>query len=192
MNSKIKLLLCLHVLASCSDMPYEAMIPLVKSTVFGAERITISDEFYNSQEFSFANVRIGRDINAILILEEIKNDVFVWTSSAGNKLYTYNGKIIRTTGLKHDIELINPKIFSFDNNIEHQFNLMVSNPKAFLEVNSLVSQLSSTEYSEKTSSKLLAWNNENYYRVNNQGMVVYTKQSFHPFESPIEIEFYYK
>ena len=193
MNKISSLLIATCFISSCSNMPFEAIVPTLRSTFIGVEKLHISEEFYNAQEYSFANVRIGRNISAILVLEEVVDDIYVWTSSGGEKIYTFNGKIVKTVGLENDIELFNSSLFHFKAGHSFQYEVMLSNPSAFLEINSEMSfDVSKGFYLEKMSSKVLSWNHQNAYMVNSNGQVVYSKQEFHPSESAIEIEFYYK
>ncbi|MDB4042741.1 YjbF family lipoprotein [Gammaproteobacteria bacterium] len=195
MNKLSSLVIAACAISSCTNMPYEAVVPAIRSAVIGAEKLVISEDFYNAQKYSFASVRIGRNISAILVLESINDDVYVWTSVGGNKIHTHNGKIIKTLGLERNIELYNHSLFDFnkEESFNFQYDVMLSNPPAFIEVNSeLTFDDSKNLYIEKISSKVLAWKKENTYKTNKDGQVIYSKQVFHPFEPSVEMEFYYK
>ena len=193
MNKISSLLIAAYFISSCSNMPFEALAPAVRSAFIGAEKLNITEDFYDAQEYSFANVRIGRNISAILVLEAVIDDIYVWTSSEGEKIHTFNGKIVKTIGLERDIELFNGFLFNFERGHNFQYEVMVSNPSAFLEINSEMSfDLSKKLYVEKMSSKVLSWKYQNTYKINTDGQVVFSKQEFHPSEPAIEMEFYYK
>ena len=83
MNKISSLLIAAYFISSCSNMPFEAIAPAVRSAFIGAEKLNITEDFYDAQEYSFANVRIGRNISAILVLEAVIDDIYVWTSSMG-------------------------------------------------------------------------------------------------------------
>ena len=193
MNRFSSLTLAIFVISSCSDMPFEAIVPAVRTAFVGVEKLEITEEFYNAQEYSFANVRIGRNISAILVLESIIDDTYVWTSSGGKKIHTFNGKIVKTSDLERNVELYNFSSFSLEGDDNFQYEAILSNPSAFLEINSeILFDESKDLYIEKMSSKVLTWKNENIYKINKDGLVIYSNQVFHPFEPVIEIEFYYK
>lgn len=193
MNKFFALILLAFNISSCSDMPYEAIVPMVRSTFIGEEKIEITDEFYDAQEYSFASVRIGKNISAILVLESINNNIYTWTSSGGNKLHTFKGKIIQTSGLERDVELYNYSLFSFIDGHTFNYEMMAYNPMAFIEMNSSINFDKSRDmYVEKMSSKVLTWKNENTFKIDSNGQVVFSRQVFHPFQPVIEMEFYYK
>jgi len=193
MNRLSSLTLAVFAISSCSDMPFEAIVPAVQTAFVGVEKLEITEEFYNAQEYSFANVRIGRNISAILVLESIIDDTYVWTSSGGKKIHTFNGKIVKTSDLERNVELYNFSSFSLEGDDNFQYEAILSNPSAFLEINSeILFDESKDLYIEKMSSKVLTWKNENIYKINKDGLVIYSNQVFHPFEPAIEIEFYYK
>jgi len=193
MNKISSLLIATYFISSCTNMPFEAIVPTARSVLIGAEKLNISKDFYEAQEYSFANVRIGRNVSAILVLEAIIDDTYVWTSSDGEKIYTYNGKIVKTIGLERDIEIFNGLLFNFERGHNFQYEVMLSSPSAFLEIYSEMSlDLSKNLYLEKMSSKVLSWKHQNTYKTNSDGQVIFSKQKFHPFEPAIEIEFYYK
>ena len=58
-------------------------------------------------------MNIGRNIVAITVLASIKDDVYLWVSSDNERIYTKNGKIIETFGLKHDIKYLNMEDITF-------------------------------------------------------------------------------
>ena len=50
-------------------------------------------------------IRFGKGPHAILILAYINNDIYEWVGSDDVRIYTYQGRIIQTTGLPHNFEI---------------------------------------------------------------------------------------
>ena len=103
---KIYLILLLTLANSCSFISYNQVIPLIKEATVGTPDIELSEEFIQEQSFSFARVDLGKGANIIMVLLEINSNFYTWVSSTGEKIITYNGKIVRTEGLIYNIEII--------------------------------------------------------------------------------------
>ena len=197
---KIYLILLLTLANSCSFISYNQVIPLIKEATFGSADIELSEEFILEQSFSFARVDLGKGANIIMVLQEINSNFYTWVSSTGEKMITYNGKIVRTEGLIYNIEIINPndfKLLSLSGESKGTFNLMLKNPQAFIEQEFYISNVEDTVdyllFEEKVFTAILSAEQNNFYWLDKKlGRIVKTKQAVHPNLSKIRIDFVYK
>ena len=197
---KIYLILLLTLANSCSFISYNQVIPLIKEATFGAADIELSEEFILEQSFSFARVDLGKGANIIMVLQEINSNFYTWVSSTGEKMITYNGKIVRTEGLIYNIEIINPndfKLLSLSGESKGTFNLMLKNPQAFIEQEFYISNVEDTVdyllFEEKVFTAILSAEQNNFYWLDKKlGRIVKTKQAVHPNLPKIRIDFVYK
>ncbi len=184
----------LFFINSCSYISYTEILPIVRSTVMGADDIEITKSYIANREFSFAKFKLGRSSVAILSLAFIKDDVFEWVSSSNERIFTLNGKIIRTIGLPHNIEIL-------DRDLDKSFSnktLLVSldNPTATvsqsLTYNSKLVN-GSLEVSEEVTFNELDISFINEYLIEEStGRAISSTQKIHPRLSKISINFYYK
>ena len=202
----IRIPLVLVLLSSCSAISFGNLPGIVKNSVIGVD-IEITEEFYNSQPYSFAKMKIGKSIVAITILSKVSNGTYLWIAGDGERIHTRNGKIIMTEGLQHDVEVLDlrnlgPSSYRDFNSELGTFNeilLQLDNPHAIIQ-----QSLSTTEvgidqsffntmlYKESFSSGELTWNKDNFYWVDPTGRVVRTEQYIHPRMPKVVIEFFYK
>lgn len=198
------LFLILFFCSSCAQFTIQDYKSVYQATFSKSDNdIYISEDYIDSKEYSFAKVKIGDDAPAILVLAFIRNDLFVWVSSNGQKLVTKNGKIIETFGLKHNIKILDSKDFQL---FKSKFNLLaqLDNPKAVIKYNLKISKdpkkgfAETSEnnllfYYEEFSSSNIRWKGKNYYWVDpDSNLTIRTDQSIHPFEERVKIDFYYK
>ena len=97
-------------LTSCGNLPitYIQNFSSVNSVVFGFPDYEVTEEIFNDYENSFMKVRFGRGPHAILILAYEEDNVYEWIGADGVKIYTLNGRIIKTVGLNSNIEILRP------------------------------------------------------------------------------------
>jgi hypothetical protein len=183
------------ILSSCSYISYSDALPLIKTAIVGVEDIEITDEFIAQQEYSFAKFKMGRSGIAILTLAYINDDIFEWVSSTNEKIYTYNGKIIKTEGLINNINILNIDDLiesSFETGKQYSVLVNLTNPQALVEQKSQYT-FTSNLITETVFIPSLNKNFENFYYINDSnGRIVRTIQSIHPRLPKIEIDFYYK
>jgi len=196
------LALMLIFLSSCNNISYSDIIPIVKLATFGVEDIEIDDDYLSQQKFSFIKVNVGRTGVAILTLASIKDDVYTWVSASGEKLQTYNGKIIKSFNVVYDTHFITFSNFSLNESLKtkkHDYTIRIFNPntlitqEAILKTESL-SRLDSEGiyFEEFVSTKGFKWNFVNKYWLNEDGNVIKSIQYLHPKLPKYEINFYYK
>ena len=206
MTYMIRIPLVLLLLSSCSLISFGSLPAIVKNSVIGVD-IEITDEFFNSQPYSFAKMKIGKSIVAITILSSVRNGTYLWVAGDGERIYTRNGKIVLTDGLKHDIEVLdadNLWVESFgdfdpESSGIYEILLQLNNPHAIVQQPISLKEygiddsfFSTMLYKESFSAGRLSWNKENSYWVDRSGRVIKTEQYIHPRLPKVSIEFYYK
>jgi len=202
----IRIPLVLVLLSSCSAISFGNLPGIVKNSVIGVD-IEITEEFYNSQPYSFAKMKIGKSIVAITILSKVSNGTYLWIAGDGERIYTRNGKIIMTEGLQHDVKVLDtinlgPASFRDFDPESVAFNeilLQLENPHAIIQQSLSFTKLGLDDsvfgamlYKESFSAGKLAWNKDNFYWVDTTGRVIRTEQYIHPRMPKVVIDFYYK
>ena len=196
------LFLMLICLSSCNNISYSQVIPLVKLATFGVEDIEIDDDFLNQQKFSFIKVNVGRTGVAILTLASIKNGVYTWVSASGEKLQTYNVKIIKSFDVVYDTHFITFSNFSLNESLQtKQFDYTVRlfNPATIVTQEAILKTLETPRFGDEglyfeelVTTNGFKWRFVNKYWLNNDGYVTKSIQYLHPKLPKYEINFYYK
>ena len=103
--NKIFYIISLFFLTSCTGFAvYQASFIFLKDNLIPNKKTVISEEYFQSQRYSFALVRVGNNPEITMVLESVKNNEHKWVSSDGVILVTTpNGRIIRTRGLANDV-----------------------------------------------------------------------------------------
>jgi hypothetical protein len=194
--------LILLFLSSCNYLSYSDIIPLVQRATFGVDDIEIDDNFLSQQKYSFIKVNVGRTGVAILTLASIKDGVYTWVSATGEKLQTYNGKIIKSFDITYDTHFITFSDFSFNENLkneEYAYNIRLYNPNTLVTQTATLKSIDLTPlegediyFEESVSTRGFKWRFVNKYWLNNDGYVTKSIQYLHPMLPKYEIHFYYK
>jgi hypothetical protein len=98
------------LLSSCGNLPitYAQNFSDVNNVIFGFPEYEITEEIYDEYEFSFAKVQFDRGPHSILILAYIDGGIYEWVGADNVKLFTKNGRVIKTSGLRNDFEIKSP------------------------------------------------------------------------------------
>ena len=98
------------LLSSCGNLPitYAQNFSDVNNVIFGFADYEITEEIYDEYEFSFAKVQFDRGPHSILILACIDGEIYEWVGADNVKLFTKNGRVIKTSGLRNDFEIKSP------------------------------------------------------------------------------------
>lgn len=199
-------LICFFVLTSCGVIGIQEIPRITKSFIWGTQDIEITKSFYENIEYSFVKVSIGKNKKAVLVLSDISNEVYTWVGANEERIYTKHGKLIKTSGLEHNISFIGDisKVNIINSEI-NSFYLELKNPSAMLALHSSSKESGIDTidtnlglekvliYEEEFNSKIINWSNVNlYYYSTDNGRIVKTIQSYHPNEEDIELTFYYK
>lgn len=199
MTKKYSLLLLLLV-HSCAFISYSEIIPLVKEVTFGGESIELTDEYIAKQPYSFIRIDLGKGANIIMVLQKIENGFYTWISEDEEKITTYNGKIVNTSGLIFNINTINPskfKYFSNSNLYTGTYDIFLKDPMAYIEQDFEISMIEESDdyllFEEKINIAVLNKDYINYYWLDKiTGMPKMTKQDIHPRLPSLSIDFVYK
>lgn len=152
------------------------------------------DDYIQNQQSSFVTVELGQN-NAILVLKSIEKDIFTWVGLDDVVLKTYKGFVIRTIGLEHNLEIINPisSIDSMLNNNNNTLLLNFDNPRLYELSASLERIYQSTDMIElELDSDDINWSVEINVEYEPNGLPAVSNQSLHPFLKSARLRFYYK
>jgi hypothetical protein len=195
---------------SCTSLPPVAYVDISSSLyrqAFGYKPTEISKDYYNEFEYSFARAQFGKSKDVILVLAYINDGVFEWVSSENISVFTKNGRIVKTKGLPHDIDIIKQRWSLDDLNNENIFfeRLNFSFPSLYLATyKSNVLRRDNYSYTyleqdevgfqitESASIKEIGWKVENEYIYSITGDPVSTSQKIHPNLPRIQLDFYIK
>tara|TARA_Y100000389_G_scaffold204279_1_gene256026 strand:+ start:5368 stop:5976 length:609 start_codon:yes stop_codon:yes gene_type:complete len=201
----IKVLTILFTLSSCSYINYGQLPELIKTSYFGVD-FTVDQSFYDSQEYSFMKINLGKSVVATMVLSQVDDGQYTWISESNERIITENGRIIETYGLAHDARILNaPNLQPIyeGNNSEVMLNLV--SPSAIVQQHYAVKNIGQdnsyihlnedtalTLYLETINTSILKWEIENKYWLNKNNRVLRSEQYIHPKMPLITLEFYYK
>lgn len=193
-------------LSSCGNLPitYIQNFSSVNSVVFGFPDYEVTEEIFNGYENSFIKVRFGRGPHAILILAYAKDNVYEWIGADNVKIYTLNGRIVKTVGLNSNIEILRPSdnIFLVSDLYEtvNLFNPDLISSTIHRSMNSrkaTIKKLGRTiqvnRIEESFDLDLIGWSGVNlYYQNPTTGRIESSEQRIHPRLPIVKIEYYFK
>jgi hypothetical protein len=193
-------------LSSCGNLPitYIQNFSSVNSVVFGFPDYEVTEEIFNNYENSFIKVRFGRGPHAILILAYAEDNVYEWIGADNVKIYTLNGRIVKTVGLNSNIEILRPSdnIFLTSDVYEtiNLFNPDLISSTIHRSMNSrkatikkLGRSIQVNRIEESFDLDLIGWSGVNlYYQNTTTGQIESSAQRIHPRLPTIKIEYYLK
>tara|TARA_A100001011_G_C14240499_1_gene813037 strand:+ start:759 stop:1388 length:630 start_codon:yes stop_codon:yes gene_type:complete len=193
------------LISSCSGISYQQVFPLIKGATIGYPDLIITQEIIDSRTSSFMKARFGRGRGVIMVLSSIDSSgVFEWVSADSEILYTLNGKVIRTSGLPHNISYIRniSPVFYSEETIATPVKLM--DPMAYVTFTletvgndvvqiDLPNPMDVRKFTINSYINELSLSRENIYYVDlDTNFVVKTTQYLHPKLPKLEIEYYLK
>jgi hypothetical protein len=204
----ISIFILIFILNSCSsNSVYRELFEGV-SLLFSSPK-DLTDEQIESVPYASMQARIGKTPNTLIVLEQVNNDIFKWTSSNLIKIYTKKGFIVRFSGLGNELENIdldpkhpvNSGIFEINNSNELTSFYTFDNPKLFrLPVKTKFSFLREEEitilgevfrtkvFAEESSDNLINWRFRNLYWVDDYNYIIKSKQHFTPRNPAINLK----
>jgi hypothetical protein len=212
MTKFASILVSLIFLSSCElSFPlYQLIYQSGKTFVGNVQDNQISEETFDSIEYAFivASFGIGSP-KSILVLVREDNNVLEWISSDSEKIFTFNGKIIKTSGLPNDIEIINYEDFpefSADSEVSRSLIANFMNPGLYYQEQHLKLLRKNEEkiashiegrppintivYKENIYMPKIYWKIANTYFINSDtGQIERTVQEIHPDLPPLSIRF---
>lgn len=205
---KINIFLAVLALTSCTDIPLELYKEGYKSlttSMSDANPIDINESYVSNKPFDVIRLRVGRSEAVIMVLVNNANGIKEWISSDRVKIFTENGKVIKTIGLKHDIELNDFKKYllirdqksgSFTSNfiepkllyLETQFDYAFTDQRYIKNIIEKRDSVLVDVYEENIFIERLHWRTRNFYFVRD-GKIVRTEQQIHPLMKKISIDY---
>lgn len=212
MIKKIKFVILIFALSSCSNLPSVNYFEVAKDSakyITGRNDLKITNENFINQEYSFIKVRFGRSTPIIMVLAYADEGIFEWVDAEGRRIYTYNGKIIELDGFRNDLKIQHPnsKISNFYASTSINYAVDFYNPILLsLNINSKISSNQSkkfklirldkeeefTKVEEVIGAPLINWSEKNIYYLDKDSQIFKTKQYVHPRMPVITIEYYVK
>lgn len=203
----IRLFLIMISLSGCGNLPiaYIQNFSEVNNVIFGFPDYEITNEIFESYDSSFMKIRFGRGPHAILILAYIEEDIYEWVGSDDVRIFTLNGRIIRTIGLPHNFELQNySNEFLLASNSSYEL-VNLYNPDAFslkmerrlLSKDSILKKFDAlidvNIITENFNIESIGWGGNNYYIQNKDTMQIERlEQDIHPRLPTLKVEYYLK
>ena len=173
------------ILISCSNSGIYRELIQALDLVFTSPK-DLPQEAFAEIPYSTIQVRLGRSDNTVLVLEEINDNSYKWTSSNLIKIYTENRIITKVSGLEVDIDSIkyddnHPSITKNYKNIDSEiytseynfknpnlFNLPIKTKFTFLkmdEVSIFGKDIKCMLFAEESLENLIRWEFKNFYWV---------------------------
>ena len=200
------------ILSSCIAPP-----SLYQEAFLRSKNAISSSKFYVTDSirglpYAMQIAKIGNSNEVLLVLAESSNDYLTWSSSAKELITTYNGKIIKTTGLLNDVIISNPPnikdiYFNLKNNSNlsqsHRSFVSFSLPKAnslemhysysLQQADIIRSRLMDKEINvvllvETYKIPLIRFKGQNRYLIDAEGNVVKSNQKLVPNTRSFELE----
>ncbi len=199
------------LICSCASIDTNKVAPgyieafnSIKNYVIGFENV-IEPEIINNIPYASILVKIGKGPEALMILQNINNEDYVWVSADGVYLVTNNGKIIQTYGLINNLKEKLSSSLNWDEDLYENKEFISYNsynPPALQNLK-VISQYTykgkeNIELTfgnknlnlieEKISSKEVGWSELNFYWVDENNFVWKSIQHISPKLPEIYIE----
>lgn len=199
------------LICSCASIDTNKVAPgyieafnSIKNYVIGFENV-IEPEIINNIPYASILVKIGKGPEALMILQNINNEDYVWVSADGVYLVTNNGKIIQTYGLINNLKEKLSSSLNWDEDLYENKEFISYNSYNPPALNNLkvISQYTNkgkenveltfgnknlSLIEEKISSKEVGWSELNLYWVDENNFVWKSIQHISPKLPEIYIE----
>lgn len=207
MDFMIRLFLVLFSLSGCGNLPiaYAQNFSEVNNVIFGFPDYEITKDIFESYDNSFMKIRFGRGPHAILILAYIEDDVFEWVGADDVRIFTSNGRIIRTVGLTNNFELQNHSAIDFEASnpsfeLVNLYNPDLYSAKMKRKLNIKEGKLQKfgntidiNRITERFKIQSIGWSDKNIYYQNQETLEIErVEQNIHPRLPTLKIEYYFK
>ena len=206
MDFMIRIIIAILLLSSCGNLPiaYLQNFSSVNNVVFGFPEYEITQEIFDEFENSFLKIRFGRGPHAILILAYVDNDIYEWVGADDVSIFTKNGRIIKTSGLMHNFEVIKPleKLYT-SSEVYESINLL--NPDLFSatlkhsisidekKLTKLGNTINVNRIKDNISLDIIGWKKQDvYYQNIDTQQIEAIEQHIHPELPVVKVEYYLK
>lgn len=206
MDSMIRLFFILIFLTSCGNLPiaYLQNFSSVNNVVFGFPEYEITEDIYNEFDNSFIKIRFGKGPHAILVLAYVNDGIYEWVGADDVRIFTLDGRIIKTSGLTNNFEIIKPlKRIYHSNKTFEAINLYT--PDLFLatlersmdldtsSITKLEKPIEVNRIQEYFNVDIIGWKGVNtYYQNPSSKLIEASQQKIHPKLPQVRVEFYIK
>lgn len=205
MTKAINILVFTLLLESCSSLGITRSASYLEGYIRGFDEDLISQDYYQSNEYSFANVKIGKGPAAVIVLAFAKNGLFEWRGGDGVVIFTRNGQIVKTVGLPSDVSF--QAISISDNSDELTYTTSTFSNPSLLRANTLNQSIALNEtftidrvdgthltnvFKLKRTIPSIQWTGTSRYYVDFKDRVIYSEEEIHPFLPTIRIDYFYK
>ena len=206
MDFMIRIIIAILLLSSCGNLPiaYLQNFSSVNNVVFGFPEYEITQEIYDEFENSFLKIRFGRGPHAILILAYVDNDIYEWVGADDVSIFTKNGRIIKTSGLVHNFEVIKPLEKLYTSNETYE-SLNLLNPDLFSatlkhsistdekKLTKLGNTINVNRIKDNISLDIIGWKKQDvYYQNSVTQQIEAIEQHIHPKLPVVKVEYYLK
>ena len=177
-------------ITSCNGITFDELLPSIRSNFIGND-IEIDDEFINSRNFSFIRITVDNRVSVMSLNQILENDVFEWIGETDEKIYTFEGKIIKAVGTDFDFYLDNYESFSCKKSDTNEYHYMLLKPSKAYFIQSSTTEKIENKCVESFHSYKLRFKGKNQYQIKSN-IVYKTTQKVHPNRSKVEVDFFYK
>ena len=206
MDFMIRIIIAILLLSSCGNLPiaYLQNFSSVNNVVFGFPEYEITQEIFDEFENSFLKIRFGRGPHAILILAYVDNDIYEWVGADDVSIFTKNGRIIKTSGLVHNFEVIKPLEKLYTSNETYE-SLNLLNPDLFSatlkhsistdekKLTKLGNTINVNRIKDNISLDIIGWKKQDvYYQNIDTQQIEAIEQHIHPELPVVKVEYYLK
>lgn len=202
----IRIIIAILLLSSCGNLPiaYLQNFSSVNNVVFGFPEYEITQEIFDEFENSFLKIRFGRGPHAILILAYVDNDIYEWVGADDVSIFTKNGRIIKTSGLEHNLEIIKPLEKLYTSNEAYE-SLNLLNPDLFSatlkhsisidekKFTKLGNTINVNRIKDNITLDIIGWQKQDiYYQNIDTQQIEAIEQNIHPELPVVKVEYYLK
>ncbi|MDC0942053.1 YjbF family lipoprotein [Gammaproteobacteria bacterium] len=202
----IRIIIAILLLSSCGNLPiaYLQNFSSVNNVVFGFPEYEITQEIFDEFENSFLKIRFGRGPHAILILAYVDNDIYEWVGADDVSIFTKNGRIIKTSGLVHNLEIIKPLEKLYTSNEAYE-SLNLLNPDLFSatlkhsisidekKFTKLGNTINVNRIKDNITLDIIGWQKQDiYYQNIDTQQIEAIEQNIHPELPVVKVEYYLK
>ncbi len=201
--SKISLVLLCLLINACTSFVPSIDLGYFKywREGFAGNSIDVDENYINAMDYSFIRVRQGRN-EAIFVLSTIdENGYENWIGLDNNRIVTFNGLILRTSGLDTDLNfegfVSNKWSINFLDGDKYSGSISLSNPRlyrtnaTFQLIRSQVTKDCDLLHTFSRSYKDVGFKSSDTYCFSN-GVLKSSSQRLSPFSQILEVDFYYK
>jgi len=187
MGSWIKLFISIVFISSCSIIDN-----------FSNKKLNLTKDIIDSP-YAMQVISINNKKEELFLLNEAKDSLYKWSRDKDLRLFTSNGKIVKSYGLDNDFELIYYKgIVNLEDNIAL---IRFRNPESdYLEINFSYSviekgvmrkEIDKSEFlytliEERFHAPLIGWKGSNFYWIDEDGYTWQSEQVIDPFGKTIK------